>query len=60
MICVATCPHTNLDGGIYKTYSSGRYCVPYCPSTTFADPGSASCINPCTNSSYPLMDNSTG
>jgi len=59
-ICVTNCPHTYRDSGIYKTYASGRNCVPYCPSTTFADPATSSCINPCTSAAFPLRDNSTG
>lgn len=59
-ICVPVCPHTYLDNGIYRTYASGRYCVPYCPSGTWADPATAICVSTCTNASFPLMDNSTG
>ena len=59
LLCVGTCPHTVIDSGIYKTYASGRYCVPYCPNTTWADPATAKCISPCTGT-YALMDNSTG
>jgi hypothetical protein len=60
MTCVDTCPHTHLDNGTYKTYSSGRYCVPYCVNNTWADPATAACIYPCTSTGYLLMDNSTG
>lgn len=58
-ICVSNCPHTYRDSGIYKTYASGRYCVPYCPSGTWANPATSSCVSPCTGT-FALMDNSTG
>lgn len=60
MTCVSTCPNTYLDSGTYVTFASGRYCVAYCPSGTWADSPTASCVSSCTNASFPLMDNSTG
>jgi hypothetical protein len=60
MTCVAVCPHTYLDSGPYKTYASGRICVPYCDSTSWANPATATCISPCTSAGFPLKDDSTG
>jgi len=60
MFCVATCPNTYLDGGLYLTYASGRYCVPYCPNGTWADNATATCKVTCNSTGFLLMDNSTG